>query len=186
MASVDINEVSYIQVKTLYQLPINDESFVVMTYLIDVEGRIKITMDIKPSRRLPQIPAYGLMIQMNAEFDSLKWHGRGPHSNYSDRKESAYIGFFESTVKDEWVPYIRPQECGNKTDVRFMEVIDKKNLHGLQIMASVPVEVTALGFTPYEIETYTHPHLMPDPTKRSFELTDINAVLPVMIVGSTT
>ena len=165
LASVDINEVSYIQVKTLYQLPINDESFVVMTYLIDVEGRIKITMDIKPSRRLPQIPAYGLMIQMNAEFDSLKWYGRGPHSNYSDRKESAYIGFFESTVKDEWVPYIRPQECGNKTDVRFMEVIDKKNLHGLQIMASVPVEVTALGFTPYEIETYTHPHLMPDSTK---------------------
>ena len=165
LVSIDINEVSSIQVKTLYHLSVDDESFLAMTYLIDIEGRINITMEIKSSRKLPQIPAYGMMIQMQPKFERLKWYGRGPHSNYSDRKESAYIGFFESTVKESWVPYIRPQECGNKTDVRFMEVLDTEASHGLQIMASLPVEITAVGYTPYEIEAYTHPHLMPKPLK---------------------
>ncbi len=165
VVSIEINEASYVQVKALYQMPIDDEGFVEMTYLIDTQGRIKITMDLKPSAMMPQIPAYGMMVQIDAQMDALKWYGRGPHSNFSDRKQSAPIGLYESTVAKQWVPYIRPQECGNKTDVRFMQVCNKEKMQGMQIMADIPVEVAVAGFTPYEIETYTHPHLMPKPSK---------------------
>ncbi len=165
VVSMDIQEKNYCQIQTRHALVAMDESFVQLTYLIDTEGRIKVSMDIKSSSSLSQMPAYGLMLQIPAYYDQLKWYGRGPHSNYSDRKESAYLGCFETTVDEAWVNYIRPQECGNKTEVRFMEVLDKETNHGLQICGSIPVEVTALGFTPYEIEGYTHPHHMPAPSK---------------------
>ncbi len=183
VVSIEINEASYVQVKALYQMPIDDEGFVEMTYLIDTQGRIKITMDLKPSAMMPQIPAYGMMVQIDAQMEALKWYGRGPHSNFSDRKLSAPIGLYESTVAKQWVPYIRPQECGNKTDVRFMQVCNKEKMQGMQIMADIPVEVAVAGFTPYEIETYTHPHLMPNLQKQLSVSMAISVVLAEMTVG---
>jgi beta-galactosidase len=74
----------------------------------------------KVSDKLPEIPRMGMQMQLPAEFSNLKWLGRGPHENYADRKTSAEVGLYESTVADQYVPYIRPQENGYKTDTRWL------------------------------------------------------------------
>jgi beta-galactosidase len=78
----------------------------------------------KISDKLPEIPRMGMQMQLPEEFSNLKWLGRGPHENYSDRKTSAEVGLYESTVADQYVPYIRPQENGYKTDTRWLTLTD--------------------------------------------------------------
>jgi beta-galactosidase len=76
----------------------------------------------KLSDLIPEIPRMGMQMQLPAEFTNLKWLGRGPHENYADRKTSADVGLYESTVADQYTPYIRPQENGYKTDTRWLTV----------------------------------------------------------------
>ncbi len=78
----------------------------------------------KISDNIPEIPRMGMQMQLPEEFTNLKWYGRGPHENYTDRKSSAFIGLYESTVADQYVPYIRPQENGYKTDTRWLTLTD--------------------------------------------------------------
>lgn len=79
----------------------------------------------KVSDNIPEIPRMGMQMQLPEEFMNLKWFGRGPHENYSDRKTSADVGLYESTVDDQYVPYIRPQENGYKTDTRWLTLTDE-------------------------------------------------------------
>ncbi|MCX6302397.1 MAG: DUF4981 domain-containing protein, partial [Bacteroidia bacterium] len=78
----------------------------------------------KISEKIPEIPRMGMQMQLPEEFANLKWYGRGPHENYADRKTSAEVGLYESTVADQYVPYIRPQENGYKTDTRWLTLTD--------------------------------------------------------------
>ena len=74
----------------------------------------------KLSETIPEVPRMGMQMQLPKEFTNLKWLGRGPHENYVDRKTSALVGLYESTVADQYTPYIRPQENGYKTDTRWL------------------------------------------------------------------
>jgi len=76
----------------------------------------------KLSEKVPETPRMGMQMQLPEEFSNLKWLGRGPHENYSDRKTSADVGLYESTVADQYTPYIRPQENGYKTDTRWLSL----------------------------------------------------------------
>ncbi len=78
----------------------------------------------KVSDKIPEIPRMGMQMQLPEEYMNLQWFGRGPHENYSDRKTSADVGLYESTVADQYVPYIRPQENGYKTDTRWLTLTD--------------------------------------------------------------
>jgi beta-galactosidase len=78
----------------------------------------------KISDNIPEMPRMGMQMQLPAEFTNLKWLGRGPHENYADRKTSADVGLYESTVADQYTPYIRPQENGYKTDTRWLTLTD--------------------------------------------------------------
>jgi beta-galactosidase len=74
----------------------------------------------KLSDNIPEIPRMGMQMQLPEEFTNLKWYGRGPQENYADRKTAADVGLYESTVADQYTPYIRPQENGYKTDTRWL------------------------------------------------------------------
>ena len=87
----------------------------------------------KVSDKIPEIPRMGMQMQLPEEFVNLKWLGRGPHENYVDRKTSAYVGLYESTVADQYIPYIRPQENGYKTDTRWLTLT---NDNGTGILVS--------------------------------------------------
>ena len=87
----------------------------------------------KVSEKIPELPRMGMQMQLPVEFSNLKWYGRGPHENYSDRKTSADVGIYESSVADQYVPYIRPSENGYKTDTRWLTLTDD---NGLGILVS--------------------------------------------------
>ena len=87
----------------------------------------------KISDNIPEIPRMGMQMQLPEEFMNLKWLGRGPHENYVDRKTSADVGLYESTVADQYVPYIRPQENGYRTDTRWLTLT---NDNGTGILVS--------------------------------------------------
>jgi beta-galactosidase len=78
----------------------------------------------KVSEKIPEILRMGMQLQLPVEYSNLKWFGRGPHENYSDRWTSADVGLYESTVTDQYIPYIRPQENGYKTDTRWLTLTD--------------------------------------------------------------
>jgi beta-galactosidase len=80
------------------------------------------------SQDLPELPRFGMQMILPEEFDNMEWFGRGPHESYWDRKTSAAVDLYRGKVADQHHPYIRPQESGNKTDVRWMALTDDRGI----------------------------------------------------------
>lgn len=91
-------------------------------YTFFTNGVVKISNDLAPSEYTGDIPRIGMNFQMPKAFNKLTYYGRGPWENYQDRKASAFIDVHQSTVAEQYVPYIRPQENGYKTDVRWFSL----------------------------------------------------------------
>lgn len=103
-------------------------------YRIGSEG-IEITKTVVNNCEIETIPRIGITLCLDKKWNDLIWYGRGPFENYSDRKESAMINTYKSTVKEQYVPYIKPVECGGKEDVRYLIIKDEKQ-NGIKITAS--------------------------------------------------
>ncbi|MGL1888131.1 MAG: DUF4981 domain-containing protein [Reichenbachiella sp.] len=98
-------------------------------YKVDQSGKIGVTMSFKKGNsKLPELPRYGMKLQMPVSYQNIYWYGRGPGENYQDRSTGNFVDYYESTVKEEFTPYIFPQENGNKTDVRWMALLDDRNI----------------------------------------------------------
>ncbi|MCB9283596.1 MAG: DUF4981 domain-containing protein [Lewinellaceae bacterium] len=113
-------------VRTVHELPAVGGTLTT-EYEINREGEIVVYVKltgVDPS--LPEIPRIGQVFQIPATFDHVTWYGRGPHENYCDRRTSAFVGQYEAGVKDLYVPYIRPQENGYHTDVRWVRFVNEK------------------------------------------------------------
>ena len=96
-------------------------SRITMIYRIYGNGLIDIQQQLKTgNKRLPELPRFGMKMTLPKDFNKLTWFGRGPHESYWDRKTSAAVKVFSGSVWDQTYPYVRPQETGNKTDVRWM------------------------------------------------------------------
>ena len=125
-----------------YSLPAVDGE-VAITYSINNKGEILIRnslMNIKEN--LPILPKFGTNFIISQEYNNVNWYGRGPHENYQDRKTSALIGSYNAKVKDLYYPYIRPQENGNRTDIRTV-AFTNDNGKGIMITATQPFEFSA-------------------------------------------
>ncbi|MNJ49478.1 Beta-galactosidase [compost metagenome] len=105
------------------------------------------------------------MFILSGRLDTIAWYGRGPHDNYWDRNTGAKVGRYSGAVLEQFVPYLRPQECGNKTDVRFACLTEGTDGPGLRIEASSLMEVCALPWTPLELEAHDHPYKLPPSDK---------------------
>jgi beta-galactosidase len=113
-----------------------------VVYEILGDGTINVTSQIKIGKNeLPDMPRFGMRMEMPVEFDNLTFFGRGPHENYCDRSHGAFIGLYKDKVENQYIPYVRPQENGYKTDTRWFE-LRNNNGWGLKI-SSFP----ALGFS---------------------------------------
>ncbi|GIO11865.1 beta-galactosidase [Cohnella xylanilytica] len=144
-----------------YELPTNPVSRCAMEYSVRGDGQIGIGLRLTPGEGLPEIPEVGVLFAMDASFDRLEWYGKGPHESYWDRNVGAKLGLHEGRVKDQVVPYLRPQECGNKTEVRFATVTDDEG-RGVRVEGLPTVEFSALPYSPQEMERYDHHHLLPE------------------------
>ena len=120
-----------------------------MTYTLMADGSVIVRQQMEPKADAKEswMFRYGMQLQMPKEYNQVKYYGRGPHENYCDRKSSQFLGVYESAVKDQYYPYVRPQESGNHTDVRWFQVTDGQR--GLEFSSNGPMECSAL---PYLVE----------------------------------
>lgn len=115
-----------------------------LEYFIMNDGSVRITASIDMrGKTLPELPRFGMRMVLAKEYDNLTYYGRGPQENYVDRQSSSFIGRYEDKVKNQFYPYIRPQETGNKTDVRWLTLLDGEGT-GLQVIGVQPVAFSAL------------------------------------------
>ncbi|MCT4647663.1 MAG: DUF4981 domain-containing protein [Carboxylicivirga sp.] len=115
----------------------------VSKYHIKANGDVTVNNTFKMAKgKLPEIPRMGMNIVMPREFDQMTWFGRGPHESYCDRKESAFVDLYSGSVADQYFAYLRPQENGNKTDVRWMKITNKDGV-GLEFKGKQFLEVSA-------------------------------------------
>ncbi|MDD5261782.1 MAG: glycoside hydrolase family 2 TIM barrel-domain containing protein [Methylacidiphilales bacterium] len=119
------------------------------------DGRLVLENRIVADKRLPDLPRVGLALQLAPGFEKLRWYGRGPLENYCDRKRATLIGQYESTVTEEYVPYILPQEHGNKTDVRWLELEDPGHAR-VRFWSDLYFECSASHFTSHDLFKWTH------------------------------
>ena len=145
----------------LATLPI--EAYVDLCYSVYATGQIRLDVDYKKAEGLPEIPEFGVLMPIKAQFNQLDFYGRGAQANYTDRKEGYPLGYYTSDVADEFELYLRPQECGNHCDTRYFIVRDSKSDHGMIVTCvNEPFNFSALPWTPSQIEEALHPFELPD------------------------
>lgn len=96
-------------------------------YVVFADGKIDINNIFRVDEKLPPLARVGLVVSLPKNFDNIKWYGRGPFESYEDRKSAAFIGIWEGKVENQYFDYIMPQENGNKTDVRWVEIWSENN-----------------------------------------------------------
>ena len=106
-------------------------------------------MTTDKAAKIADLFRYGMVLDLPASFSKLEYYGRGPEENYIDRHSSTFIGKYESDVKDEYYPYIRPQESGNHTDIRYFSIFNPASGKGITFEGYAPMECSAI---PYSIK----------------------------------
>ncbi|RCX16426.1 beta-galactosidase [Fontibacillus phaseoli] len=132
-----------------------------LAYRIHPDSSIEVEQTLVPGEGLPELPEFGLLLELNENLDTASWYGRGPHDSYADRKTGARLGLYAGAVRDQYVPYLRPQESGNKTDVRFAQVYQGVKGSGLRFESGAPFEWNVLPWTPEELEAHDHVYKLP-------------------------
>ena len=101
------------------------------------------------------LPRLGTSWRLDPSLERLRYYGRGPHENYIDRCTGSFIGIYDSTVTEQYEPYVRPQDCGYKTDVRWAAFFNAEG-RGVKFSASGPLFLQALHFTAEDLEFARH------------------------------
>ena len=122
-----------------------------LRYRINAAGEVAVTekMTTDKEAKVADLFRYGMQLQMPASFSKLEYYGRGPEENYIDRHSSSFIGKYEANVKDEYYPYVRPQESGNHTDIRYFSIFNPTTGKGITFEGYAPMECSAI---PYLVE----------------------------------
>ncbi len=117
-----------------------------LNYLVKPSGEVVVSYQMNIGKEdVSEIPRIGMNVELGQDYDHLKYLGRGPHENYRDRNHSAHVGLYESSVADQYHPYVRAQESGYKTQVRWAELTNKTGL-GLQVKGSPHFSMSALHY----------------------------------------
>lgn len=123
-----------------------------MEYLVRDNGTVIVTGSIDlTGTKLPELPRFGMRMELHQPYENLTYYGRGPFENYIDRYSGAFIGRYEDKVENQFYWYIRPQETGNKTDVRWLTLLDSGGL-GVKITGLQPISFSALHFSPEDLD----------------------------------
>lgn len=122
------------------------------TYEIRPDGAIRVTMHFVPGKKpLSEMPRLGMRMILPAEYEMMSWLGRGPQENYADRKTGALVGLYQSTVWEQFHPYVRAQETGNHCDVRWVALRNAAG-EGLLVTGEEPLSVSAWNFPQEDID----------------------------------
>ncbi len=157
---------SAVVVEAVYELPmptmpaVASTTTVALRYVVRPDGEVTVTQALTPGEGLSEIPEIGMLFLLDGSLDRIRWYGNGPHETYWDRMNGAKLGVYEGAVADQLQPYLRPQESGNKTEVRWATVADATG-YGLRFEGCPTMEWSALPYTPLELESCSHPYQLP-------------------------
>lgn len=140
-----------VEIKVSGTLPTTTESTYTTTYTVFGNAEIKVDNTLHPgASSLPYIPEVGTILFLPRRLDRLHYYGRGPEENHWDRNDGTDVGLWSGTVAEQWTSYIRPQENGNKTDVRWAALTGRDGV-GLLVSGEPLLEVNASHFTPEDL-----------------------------------
>ena len=142
-----------------YYMPTTPESRCQVSYRVFADGTVETTLSYDPVKELSDMPEFGMMFRMDADYDELEWYGLGEAETYADRKRGGKLGVYRNKVEDNMAGYLVPQECGNKCDVRYAKVTDKKG-RGVLFFGD-ELSVNVLPYTPHEVENAMHGYELP-------------------------
>lgn len=153
-------EKDHVVISYWYRLQTTPEAQCQVVYRVYGDGRIRTTLSYDPVKELGDMPEFGMMFCCSADYDHVEWYGNGPEETYEDRKKGAKLGIYRNLVKDNMAAYLVPQECGNKTDVRYAKITDRKG-RGIMFTGD-GMNFSALPYTPHEIENARHAFALPN------------------------
>lgn len=146
-----------------FAVPVNEDIKASVSYTAAGDGTIKVHASYKGVKGLPDIPAFGLEWRLKERCHNVRYYGMGPEENYIDRCEGARLGIFNTTAKENMSGYLVPQECGNRTGVRWLEVKDEEGT-GLRFEAAgAPFEASVLPYSAGELDMASHREELPVP-----------------------
>lgn len=170
-----------VQVRVEYSFP-DASSNCIIEYSFLEQNCIELRYHLKTLKTgLPVIPRIGLNFRLNSSLSNVEWYGRGPHENYQDRNNSSLLGSYRSSVQDFYVPYVRPQENGYRTDTRYLAMTDGK-ASGLYFEGSPSLCFSALPYTYDDLKGFKHGGKHINDLKTN-NFTDLNIDLVQMGVG---
>ena len=142
-----------------YYMPTTPASKCQVAYTVYGDGTVETKLTYDPVEGLPDMPEFGMMFKLNADYDNVEWYGYGPQETYADRRHGAKLGIYKNKAADNMAKYLVPQECGNKVGVRYAKVTDDRG-RGL-LFSGDELSFSALPYTPHELENAAHPYELP-------------------------
>ena len=159
-------------IEAAYELP-EVSAKLSLTYVINNEGTMKVTqkMTADKNAKVANMFRFGMQMQMPRSFDQVEYYGRGPVENYLDRKGNADLGIYRQSVAEQFYSYIRPQENGTKSDLRWWKTLNVSG-HGIQVVAAEPFSASALHYTIESLDEGTHKQQGHSPEVEEADLTN--------------
>ena len=152
-----------IKVTYTYALSTVPKASTEVTYEVDGRGTIHVRAVFRGQKGLPELPVFGMRLITPEAAKKFTWYGRGPEENYCDRNKGARLGIYEDTPDNNLSRYLVPQECGNRTGVRWLKVSDMEG-HSIGFCAAgQPFDASVLPYTAEELESATHREELPAP-----------------------
>ncbi|MCD8337361.1 MAG: DUF4981 domain-containing protein [Lachnospiraceae bacterium] len=117
----------HVVIRYTYWMPMQPVASCEMEYTVYGDGTIQVRLHYDPVKGITEMPLFGVTMKIDADYDQIEWYGLGPEETYCDREGGAKLGIYRSTVRESMAKYLVPQECGNKTGVRWAKVTDVRN-----------------------------------------------------------
>ncbi|MDE6064001.1 MAG: beta-galactosidase, partial [Lachnospiraceae bacterium] len=150
-----------VEVKYRYAMPTTPKSCCEVYYYVLADGTMGVRLTYEPVEGLSEMPEFGMLFKLDADYNRVEWYGCGPQETYADRRLGGKLGIYRNKVKDNMAPYLVPQECGNKAGVRWGKVTDAYG-RGLIFASCTEMNFSALPYTPHELEQAKHAYELPE------------------------
>lgn len=156
-----IQKESSTKIKVVFDLFTNPISECTVLYTFKSYGEVSINMQYSKVENLIDMPEFSMVFPIPKEYNNVEYYGKGPDENYCDRNKGAKLGIFKTTVLENYVDYSTPQECGNRTGIRYVKVTNNKG-DGI-IFSSEEMESSFIPYTSHELENAGHAFALPKP-----------------------
>ena len=135
-----------------------------VTYTVYFDGRLGIKAEYSGVKGLSDMPVFAMDFKMKRQYENFTFYGMGPDENYIDRNNGTRLGVYTSTASDNFTKYLNPQECGNRTGVRYVNVYEENGTGIAFTSTETPFEMSVLPYSAYELDNALHREELPEPT----------------------